>query len=82
MTSLIQIQKLKVGEQVMKKIYDDDDEDHALECCKKLTAVKQKQMNLSDLDNVYAFSKQPLNQVKDLLYTIEAPTSLKELFDF
>lgn len=37
-------------------------------------------MNLPNLDNGYAFSEQPLNQVKDLPCTIEAPTSLKELF--
>ncbi|KAL1811818.1 hypothetical protein ACET3Z_021883 [Daucus carota] len=57
---------------------DDDDEDHVLEAQKKLTAIKQKQMNLSD-PNVKAVSKQPLNQVEDLPYTIEAPKNIEEL---
>lgn len=57
----------------------DDEEEHELEGRKKSTAVKQKQKNLSDPENVKAVSKQPLNQVEDLPYTIEAPKSLEEL---
>lgn len=57
----------------------DDEEEHELEGRKKSTAVKQKQKNLSDPENVKAVSKQPLNQIEDLPYTIEAPKSLEEL---
>lgn len=58
---------------------DDDDEDHVLEGRKKSTVINKKQRNLSDPDNVKAVSKQPINQVEDLPYTIEAPKSLEEL---
>lgn len=58
---------------------DEDDDDHVLEGHKESTTVKQKQTNLLDPDNVKTVSKQALNQVEDLPYTIEAPKSLEEL---